>query len=164
MSVFSKSVSSRFDFSSIWKYCMWNKWCSDVIYCCTAMSSFSLTFQRRWCWVREGEKLTVQFHQSWNSVFSVKNRNKRISVQFTVRYRAVKSCRTSFGLDSIQFPPKMAKNKIGSNSSISKSEGKSKSDGNGEVAEPKKTLASRKFIRLGTIVWAKVRWLALVVR
>jgi hypothetical protein len=58
----------------------------------------------------------------------------------------------------------MAKNKIGSNSSISKSEGKSKSDGNGEVAEPKKTLASRKFIRLGTIVWAKVRWLALVVR
>jgi hypothetical protein len=47
----------------------------------------------------------------------------------------------------------MANNKIGSNS-ISKSEGKS--DGYGEVAEPKKTLASRKFIRLGTMVWAKL--------
>jgi hypothetical protein len=60
-------------------------------------------------------------------------RKKRISVQFTVRYRAG----TIFDLDSIQFPQKMANNKIGSNSS-SKSEGKS--DGNGEVAEPKKTL------------------------
>jgi hypothetical protein len=87
--------------------------------------------------VREGEKLTAQFPQ----------------VQFTVRYWAVKSCRASFGLDSIEFLPKMANNKIGSNSS-SKSEGKSA--GNGEVAEPKKTLASRKSIRLGTLVWAKL--------
>jgi hypothetical protein len=84
-------------------------------------------------------------------------RNKRISVQFTVRYGAVKSCRASFGsfgLDKIQFPPKMANNKIGSNSS-SKGEGKSAGNGS-EVAEPKKTLASRKFIRLGTLVWAKL--------
>jgi hypothetical protein len=58
----------------------------------------------------------------------------------------------------------MANNKIGSNSS-SRSKGKSKSDGNGEVTEPKKKLASRKFIRLGIIVWAKLyRWLALVAR
>jgi hypothetical protein len=64
-------------------------------------------------------------------------RKKRISVQFTIRYRAGKLCRTIFDLDSIQFPQKMANNKISSNSS-SKSEGKS--DGNGEVAEPKKTL------------------------
>jgi hypothetical protein len=49
----------------------------------------------------------------------------------------------------------MANNRIGSNSS-SKSEGKSKTAGNGEVTEPKKTLASRKFIRLETLVWAKL--------
>ncbi|EFX64662.1 hypothetical protein DAPPUDRAFT_117982 [Daphnia pulex] len=48
----------------------------------------------------------------------------------------------------------MANNKIGSNSSR-KSEGKSAGNGS-EVAEPKRTLASRKFIRLGTIVWAKL--------
>ncbi|EFX66522.1 hypothetical protein DAPPUDRAFT_116312 [Daphnia pulex] len=48
----------------------------------------------------------------------------------------------------------MANNKIGSNSS-SKSERKSAGNGS-EVAEPKKTLASRKSIRLGTIVWAKL--------
>ncbi|EFX63757.1 hypothetical protein DAPPUDRAFT_335023 [Daphnia pulex] len=48
----------------------------------------------------------------------------------------------------------MANNKIGSNSSR-KSEGKSAGNGS-EVAEPKKTLASSKFIRLGTIVWAKL--------
>ncbi|EFX62232.1 hypothetical protein DAPPUDRAFT_120406 [Daphnia pulex] len=48
----------------------------------------------------------------------------------------------------------MANNKIGSNSSR-KSEGKSAGNGS-EVAEPKKTLASSKFIRLRTIVWAKL--------
>ncbi|EFX64467.1 hypothetical protein DAPPUDRAFT_266346 [Daphnia pulex] len=48
----------------------------------------------------------------------------------------------------------MANNKIGSNSSR-KSEGKSAGNGS-EVAEPKRTLASRKFIRLRTIVWAKL--------
>jgi hypothetical protein len=56
----------------------------------------------------------------------------------------VNSCRASFGsfgLDTIQFPPKMANNKIGSNSS-SNSEGKSKSAGNEcEVTEPKKDVS-----------------------
>jgi hypothetical protein len=46
----------------------------------------------------------------------------------------------------------MANNKIGNNSS--KNEGQPAE--NGDVAEPKKTLASRKFIRLGTMVWAKL--------
>ena len=45
----------------------------------------------------------------------------------------------------------MANNKTGKNSKNEAQPVK-----NNDVTEPKKTLASRKFIRLGTMVWAKL--------